>query len=95
MRNSFFARSDEVVWFPVQNGLSLHNLENDCFFSLEEGVASYLWENLDGSQSLNELIHELATLCKCSVDGITDEIIQFVQSLLDKELIFEVKREDQ
>ena len=44
----FFVQKDDVMTFPIENGEALHNLINDEYFSLEEGLSTMIWDSLDG-----------------------------------------------
>ena len=51
----FFVQ-DDVMTFPIENGEALHNLINDEYFSLEEGLSTMIWDSLDGSISVKVLL---------------------------------------
>ena len=52
----FFVQKDDVMTFPIENGEALHNLINDEYFSLEEGLSTMIWDSLDGSISVEGII---------------------------------------
>lgn len=91
----YFVRSDDIIAFPIHNGISLHNLNDDTYYSLPEGTSTYIWDSMDGSKTVEEIVNELAQLCGCSPEAIMDDITAFVDSLLENALIYEVKRKEQ
>lgn len=87
MINETFVYSDETSTFPIHNGLYIHNLMNDEFYIVEEGVATFIWSQMDGTKTVGQIITELARLCRCNKEDITDDILVFVQELIDKSLV--------
>lgn len=88
MEDLVFVRSENILSFPIQNGIYIHNTENDTFFSLEEGVATYFWENFDGSKNVKDLILEMVARMKdVTYDDIKDDIFGFIEELKSEGLI--------
>lgn len=91
MEANLYVKSDDVITFPIHGGVSLHNLESDTFFSLEEGTASYIWDQLDGSKSLEEIIREVAEMFNVAEETAAADIGEFADMLLENNLICKVE----
>lgn len=88
MLDSIYLRSDKVISFPIQNGLYLHNTKNDNFYTLEQGTSTFLWENFSGERTLKEIIEDMVSITRhCSFDEIKEDILEFVNNLINEELI--------
>lgn len=88
MEELFFVRAENTLSFPIQNGIYIHNTDDDTFFSLEEGTGTYIWENLDGSKSVKEIILDVADITgECTYEKIKDDILGFIKELQDEGLI--------
>lgn len=91
MKTGLYVKSDDVITFPIHGGVSLHNLEDDTFFSLEEGTASYIWDQLDGSKSLGEIIKEVVDTYNVPVETVASDMNEFTEMLLENNLIRKVE----
>lgn len=90
MKNNYYIYSDNTSTFPIHNGIYIHNLLGDEFYIVEEGVGTYIWSQLDGSKNVEQIIAEVARICRLSKDEIEQDILEFIEKLLEKKLI-EVK----
>lgn len=84
-----YIHSDDTSTFPIHNGIYIHTLNNDEFYVIEEGVGTYIWSQMDGSKTVMQIIMEVARLCRCYKDDIEDDILSFIQDLIDKKIIVE------
>ena len=88
MEELCFTRSDKALSFPIRNGIYIHNIEKDTFFSIEEGVGTALWENCDGSKLVKEVIIELMSEFKdCKYEDIKDDVFEFLNELKNEGLV--------
>ena len=78
-----------VLSFPIHNGIYLHNVDSDTFFTMEEGVATYIWTQLNASKKLEIIIKEVAKLSSCRVIDIEDDIRLFIEDLIKNDMIVE------
>ena len=91
MKEKIYVYSDDTSTFPIHKGIYIHKLDSDEFFTIEEGVGTLIWSQLDGSKCVGQIVNEVARLCRCNVDDISDEIYQFIQDLLNSGIIEEKK----
>lgn len=88
MEELIFVRSENTLSFPIQNGIYIHNTDNDSFFSIEEGVGTYLWENFDGSKSVKEITLRMVEITEgCTYDDIKEDVFSFIEELKIEGLI--------
>lgn len=88
MEELVFVRSENILSFPIQNGIYIHNTENDSFYSFEEGVGTYLWENLDGSRNVKEIILGMVEMIEnCRYNDVKQDIFSFIDELKNEGLI--------
>lgn len=85
--NSILVVSEAVNSFPIHNGIYIHHLECDEYFTIEEGTATYIWTQLDGKKDLNQIFMEVAKLCRVNLNDIQNDLMDFVYQLLDKQMI--------
>lgn len=85
--NSILAVSEAINSFPIHNGIYIHHLERDEYFTIEEGIATYIWTQLDGKKDLNQIFREVAKLCRVSLNDIQNDLMDFVYQLLEKDMI--------
>ena len=90
MLKSTYVYSDTTSTFPIHKGLYIHNLMNDEFYTIEEGVGTYIWSQMDGSKSIEQIITEIARLCRKDKHMIQQDILDFVSILIEKKLIVKV-----
>lgn len=88
MEELVFVRSENILSFPIQNGIYIHDTDNDSFFSLEEGVGTYLWESFDGSKNVKEIILRMVEITEdCTYDDVKEDIFSFIEELKNEGLI--------
>ena len=88
MEELVFVRSENVLSFPIQNGIYIHNTDNDSFYSLEEGIGTYLWENFDGSKNVKEILLGLVEITEdCTYDDVKDDVLGFIEELKNEGLV--------
>lgn len=89
MCDKVYVYSDDISVFPIHNGVYIHSLSKDEFFTIEEGVGTYVWSQLDGTKDIGQIIKEVARLCRRETNEVAEDIAEFVEELLDKRLIEE------
>lgn len=47
--NTIYFHSDDTIAFPVVEGISIHDLNEDVFYILESDVAVDIWNLINGS----------------------------------------------
>jgi len=87
MSNNYYIYSDNTSTFPIHNGIYIHNLLDDEFYIVEEGVGTFVWSQLDGSKNVEQIIMEVARICRLSKEEIKQDILEFIEKLLEKKLI--------
>lgn len=88
MENTVYERAKCILSFPINNGIYIHNTDKDSFFSIEEGVPTFLWEKLDGSTTIKEITLELVKQIEgIKYEYIINDILEFVEQLLNEGLI--------
>jgi hypothetical protein len=76
---------DELIIVPIKAGVGDLNAE---MFSLNRTGAA-VWSRLDGTLSLIEIIKSLSSQYGVSEDEIKPDVMDLIESLLEKGLIFE------
>ncbi len=87
MLNQIFISSEDASTFPIHNGIYIHHLESDKFYTIEEGVGTFIWSQMDGSKNVGQILAETARLCRCDKENITDDVLEFIISLYEAGII--------
>jgi len=90
MINKFYVKSTDVIAFPTHGGISLHHLKSDEYYSMEEGVASFVWDYLDGSNTIETIINNISKQFAVDDIEIGEDIVEFINNLIENKLIIEV-----
>ena len=83
----YYLQNENVITFPIDNGESLHNLDNDSYYSIDSGVSTMIWDNLDGSNSIECLKKELSKIFNVDYETISLDVDEFKEKLLNYDLI--------
>ena len=76
---------DELIIVPLVSGIG--DMEDDLFTLNETGRA--IWDRLDGQKNLKELVALLSEEFDSSPDELEDDVIGFVQALLERKMLVE------
>lgn len=88
----FFVQKDDVMTFPIENGEALHNLKNDKYFSLEEGLSTTIWGSLDGSISVEGIIDMISDQYQMEKSIIEEDTKEFINNLYENGLIEQITK---
>lgn len=85
--NTIYYHSDDTISFPIVEGVSIHALNEDVFYTLESDVAIDIWNLINGSNSVEDIINYL--MKDYMVDELTlkADVNKFIGTLLDNSLI--------
>lgn len=85
--NTVYYHSDDTISFPTVEGVSIHALNEDAFYTLESDVAIDIWNLINGSNSVQDIVDSLKN--EYMVDELTlkDDVNKFIEALLDNSLI--------
>lgn len=56
-------------------------------------VASQVWNMLDGNNSIEQIVNKISVEYEIAEDSIQDDILQFIQVLVDKDMVTLVERD--
>lgn len=79
----------EILIIPIEDGLA--NI-NDAMFSLN-GTGLAIWENLNSENDVATICSNLALTFNASTDQIRKDVIGFLKTLLEKQLIIEYRKD--
>lgn len=85
--DSIYFHSDDTITFPIVEGVSIHELNDDIFYSLESEVAIDIWELLNGSNSVSDIIRILCREYLISESIVKNDVLSFINQLLENNLI--------
>lgn len=88
----FFVQKDDVMTFPIENGDALHNLINDEYFSLEEGLSTMIWDSLDGSISVEGIIDMISDQYQMDKSIVEKDTKDFINNLFENGLIEKIDK---
>ena len=85
--NTVYVHSDDTISFPIVEGISIHALNEDAFYTLESTVAIDIWNLINGINSVQDIIHYL--MRDYMIDELTlkDDVTKFIGILLENSLI--------
>jgi len=85
--NTVYFHSDDTISFPIVEGISIHALNEDAFYTLESTVAIDIWNLINGINSVQDIIHYL--MRDYMIDELTlkDDVTKFIGILLENSLI--------
>lgn len=83
----YYLQNENVITFPIDTGESLHNLDNDNYYSIDSGISTMIWDNLDGSNSVENLKKELSEAFDIDYETISHDVDEFIEKLLNFGLI--------
>ncbi len=87
-----YVRLDGLLWFPVDGGSWIvRHMEEDKFFSVEKD-GKEIFELLDGSRTVKEIIDITSGESNISKEQATEELTAFFENLLDLGLIVPVEK---
>lgn len=94
-----YSRSDKVVAKKIEDDLvivplisGIGNLDSELYSLNRTGTA--IWEKLDGKSNLESIIHELAGEFDSEFDQMKDGIINLMEDLQKKDLIFNIENSE-
>jgi len=87
--DTYYVTIPDVITFPVVGGISIHNILNDEYFMLEDGVSTLVWELLDGSKNVTEITDLVAAKCSINPEEVESDVFDFISSLKESGLIEE------
>lgn len=76
----------ELIIVPLASGIG--DLEDELYTMNETG--RIIWEQLNGKQSLNEIIHRLSLSYEISESEMEKDVLGIVSELLKRKLIIEI-----
>ena len=79
--------ADETILVPVRGKLA----DMQKIFSLNQ-TAEYIWNNLDGEKKLTDILDGVLTNFKVSRDEAEKDISEFINELINADLIEESDR---
>jgi len=79
-------KTDSFVETEVDGEPVLMQIENGYFFTLNE-TAEAIWTRIDGQSNLTEIISAVAASFDITTDTCKAHITDFVQELVDNELV--------
>lgn len=79
---------DEIIIVPLVAGIG--DMEDELFTLNETGEA--IWDRLDGSKSLKDIVSDLEADYENSKKSITNDVVGFVHELVKRGIIVEVTR---
>lgn len=88
----FFVQKDDVMTFPIEKGEALHNLINDEYFSLEEGLSTMIWDSLDGSISVEGIIDMISDQYQMDKSIVEKDTKDFINNLFENGLIEKIDK---
>lgn len=87
-----YVRLDGLLWFPVDGGSwIIRHMEKDKFYNIQQD-GKKIFELLDGSRSVNEIIEIACKENNISREKASNEITDFFKNLLSLELIHPVDK---
>ncbi len=84
--DTLLTRSSEVLFQEVGGEAVLLDLASEQYFGLDP-VGTRIWELLDGSTSLADVLHTLLQEYDAAEARIGDDLLQLAQSLTDAGLV--------
>lgn len=78
----------ELVIVPLISGIG--NLDSEMYSLNRTGSA--VWKKLDGKSSIENILHELVEEFDSEFNLLKNDIIELMEDLLKKELIFEIQK---
>lgn len=85
-----FKKNEEVIVFPIKNGIYLHNVDLDEFYTLEEGVATYIWSQIGDEKSVDSIIDEICLITREDRNVVTNDVNEFINELLKHQMIMKI-----
>ena len=85
--NTVYFHSDDTISFPVVEGVSIHALNEDVFYTLESDVAIDIWNLINGSNSVQEIIEFLMKDYMVEESTLKEDVTNFIGTLLENSLI--------
>ena len=79
--------AEETILVPVRGQLA----DMQKIFSLNQ-TAEYIWKNLDGKKTLNEILDELLAHFEVEKGEAETDISEFITDLIDADLIEELDK---
>jgi hypothetical protein len=78
---------DETILVPIRGKLA--NMQR--IFALNP-VAEYIWKNINGQKSLNEILKEIEDNFEVSKEQALADLIEFVTDLIKENLLIEIRK---
>jgi len=76
--NKFIKRNVEVATKQIENELIILSLDESRIYTFNE-VAKHIWELADGTQSLGEIIQQIASEYSASQEQVKKDILAFLE----------------
>ncbi len=89
--NTVYFHSDDTISFPVLEGISIHDLNNDVFYTLESEVAIDIWNLINGSNSVKDIVDYLIKEYLIDEKTLKEDVLNFV-NMLYKESLIQIKQ---
>lgn len=79
---------DEIIIVPLVSGIG--DMEDELFTL--NGTGEAIWDRLDGTKSLNDIVADLSAVYEDSEVSIEEDVVGFVKELAKRGIIVEVTR---
>lgn len=79
---------DEIIIVPLVSGVG--DMEDELFTL--NGTGEAIWNRLDGTKSLREIVVDLAAEYEDSEKSIEGDVVGFVEELVKRRIIVEITR---
>lgn len=90
--DAHYVHLDGLMWFPLDGGLWIvRSMEEDKFYKMKQDGKN-LYELIDGSRSVSEIIENVCRENNLDKEEATKEITQFFEDLLNLGLIVPVDK---
>lgn len=83
---SIFKRNENIRWREFGTDAILLNPSSGDYFEISEAALA-IWKQIDGLQTLAEIIEELACHFNAASEELTKDISEFIAELLSRDLI--------
>ena len=84
-----FKRKKELAWRNIDGEMVVMDLDGAIIRGFNE-TATFIWEHINGLRSINEISKTLAEEFKLSQEQALADVIEFIELLLEKELVEEI-----
>ncbi|MFH1213219.1 MAG: PqqD family protein [Candidatus Neomarinimicrobiota bacterium] len=81
-----YKRTEQVEWRKFENESLLLNVQTGTYFRINE-VGSFIWENLDGKKTAENLINSIVRRFDVSEATARQDYQKFTEQLLQDKLI--------